>query len=117
MGPVSVGDSIVTSRWIRTAVFAVRVYRQTRGKSLIFREYSTTYLYFHCFASKRRGAPRLETVWIPDRRFRIVGLSKWRGTRTYGEDWPCRDCNRGRARHREAHRGTSSRARLRLSAE
>ena len=26
------------------------------------------YLYFHCFASKRRGALRLETVWIPDRR-------------------------------------------------
>ena len=26
------------------------------------------YLYFHCFASKRRRAPRLETVWIPDRR-------------------------------------------------
>jgi hypothetical protein len=43
-------------------VFAVMVNRQTRGKSPIFREYSTMYLYFHCFASNGRARPRVETV-------------------------------------------------------
>src|SRR5580704_3428093 len=103
MGPVSVGDSIVTSRWIRTAVLA-GWNRQTRGISVIWGEYSTVYLDFHCFASKKRGVRRpTVAVRLHDGAGRDHGEN-------HDENWASCDCDRGRAGDRETHGGVAGRA-------